>query len=312
MDGLVVIAGATGFIGRYVVQQLAKTGVRIRVIARNPNAALFLKPLGGLGQIDLVAGDLRSPATLLAACRGATAAVNLVGILDESSQKFADVQAQGATDFATAAAKAGASTFVHVSAIGADAASPAKYARSKALGEAGVRAVFPAATILRPSVVFGPEDAFLNRFAGMARSLPVLPVVAGNTRFQPVYVGDVATAVVTALARPSDFAGQDFDLGGPTVYSFRELMAWIAREIRVDTPVVEVPDFIASTMASLSGYIPGMPMTRDQWLMLQSDNVAANSGCQALGIEPTSLEAVAPAYLERFRTAGRFHQQRAA
>jgi NADH dehydrogenase len=244
--------------------------------------------------------------------RGATAAVNLVGILDGSAAMFDAVHARGAGHVAQAAAKAGADRFVQVSAIGADAQSPAAYARSKAAGEAAVRAAFPTATVVRPSIVFGREDAFLNRFAGMARSMPfMMPVVAGKTKFQPVYVGDVAAAITAALGDPATFGGQTYELGGPRVYSFRDLLAWILREVRVDKPLVEVPDAVAATMARMSGVLPGMPMTQDQWRMLQSDNVATGDGLAAFGITATPMEAIAPAYLERFRSAGRFHREAA-
>jgi NADH dehydrogenase len=309
-EGLVVIVGGSGFIGRYLVQELARTGVRMRIVARNVPVAQFVKPLGGLGQIDIVARDVRDPVSLAVAMRGATAAVNLVGILDGTPAQFDAVHARGAGNVAHAARAAGADCFVQMSAIGADAASPAAYARSKAAGEVAVRAAFPSATVLRPSIVFGREDAFLNRFAGMARSMPfVMPVVAGRTRFQPVYVGDIAQAVAAALTDPATFGGHTYELGGPRVYSFRELLAWIVREVRADKPLVDVPDAVAALMARMSGALPGMPMTQDQWLMLQSDNVAHGDGLAAFGIVATPMEAIAPAYLERFRSAGRFHRE---
>ncbi len=311
-DGLAVIVGGSGFIGRYLVQALAQTGIRIRVVARNANAALFLKPLGSLGQIDIVSADVRQPAALAHAFKGATHGVNLVGILDESAQKFDSIQHLGAAAVAQAAAHAGVQAFVHVSAIGADRESPARYGRSKGDGEAAVRALLPAATIVRPSIVFGPEDNFLNRFAALARGLPFMPVIAGDTRFQPVYVGDVARAIVTALAQPAEFGGKSYDLGGPRTYSFRELLGWILREIRSDKPLVEVPSAAAKAMAQLGKLLPGIPMTYDQWLMLQRDNVAVPPGLAAFGIDAVPLEAIAPGYLERFRTAGRFHRERAA
>jgi NADH dehydrogenase len=311
-DGLAVIVGGSGFIGRYLVQELARTGVRIRVVVRNEPAALFLKPLGSLGQIEIVSADVHSPVSLARAFDGATLGVNLVGILDESGQEFDSVQHLGAAAVAQAAANAGVEAFVHVSAIGASSDSPAQYARSKGRGEAAVRQLLPNATVVRPSIVFGPEDAFLNRFAGLARSLPVMPVIAGDTRFQPVYVRDVARAIVAALADPARFGGKTYDLGGPRVYTFRALLAWILQEVRVDKPLVDIPPFAAKAMAQLGKLLPGMPMTYDQWLMLQSDNVAVLPGLTEFGIEPTPMEAIAPGYLERFRTAGRFHRDRAA
>ena len=311
MDGLVVVVGGGGFVGRYVVQALAKAGVRIRVTARNPQSALFLRPLAGLGDMQIVRADVRDAASMARAFDGATAGVNLAGILAEKGvQKFASVQAKGARNVAEAAATAGVGAFVQVSAIGADASSPAGYARTKAAGEAAVLGALPHATILRPSIVFGREDQFINRFAGMIAQLPVVPVVAGNTRFQPVYVLDVANAVVAALADPGNHGGRTYALGGPKAYSFRELMTWIRDEVRPGKTMVEVPDAAASLMASLGSFVPGAPMTKDQWLMLQNDNVVADGelGLAELGIVPTPLESIAPGYLERYKSGGRFHR----
>ena len=312
MDGLVVIVGGSGFVGRYVVQELARTGVRMRVVVRTPEAAAFLRPLGAVGQIQLVGGNVSDAAGLGRAFENATAGVNLVGILAESGkQRFDAVQAKGAGNVARAAAAAGVAAFVQVSAIGADAASPARYAQTKAAGEAAVRTALPHATILRPSIIFGPEDQFINRFAQLARTLPVVPVVAGATRFQPVYVLDVAQAVAAALADPAQFGGKIFELGGPTRYAFREIIAWILREIRVGKPLVEVPALIAKAMARAGDFVPGAPMTFDQWTMLQTDNIADGPGLAAFGISPTPLESVAPRYLERYRSGGRFHRDAA-
>lgn len=309
-DRLVVVAGGSGFVGRYLVQELVRTGARVRVVVRTPENANFLKPLGGLGQIEIVAGDVTSAASLAAAFAHADAGVNLVGILDErAGQKFATVQAGGAGLMARAAAAAHVTAFVHVSAIGADAGSTAEYAATKAAGEAAVTAALPFATIVRPSIVFGPEDAFINRFAAMAKGpLPVVPVVAGNTRFQPVFVVDVAKAIVAALARPGEYGGKTFELGGPRVYAFRDIIAWILREIRSTKSMVEVPDLAARLMGRTGDFVPLVPMTSGQFTMLQSDNVAKGAGFDAFGIVPVPLEAVAPAYLERYRTAGRFHR----
>ena len=311
MDRLITIIGGSGFVGRYVVQELAKTGARLRVAVRDPQTALFLKPLGGLGQIQLVAADIRSPAAMAAACAGADAVVNLVGILAEGGgQRFAAVQADGATNAARAATAAGATAFVQVSAIGADASSPVAYARTKGEGDAAVRAAFPAATILRPSIIFGPEDGFINRFAALARMMPfVVPVIAPGTRFQPVYVLDVARAIVAALGTSG---GQLLELGGPKVVTMRELNAWILSEILINKPLIDVPDAVAGMMASF-GFLPGAPLTKDQWRMLQSDNVVTGAdGLAALGIAATPLEAVAPAYLVRYRNHGRFNRGQGA
>lgn len=314
MDGvmfgrLVVVVGGSGFVGRYLVQELAKAGARVRVVVRTPENANFLKPLGDLGQIEIVAGNVTSPASLAAAFDKADAGVNLAGILDErSGQRFAAVQAEGAGNVARAAAAAGAGAFVHVSAIGASAASAAEYAATKAAGEAAVTAALPRATIIRPSIVFGPEDAFINRFAALAKALPVVPVVAGDTRFQPVYVLDVAKAIVAALADPATFGGRTFELGGPRVYQFRDIIAWIMRETRVDKPMVEVPGRVARIMGRAGDFLPFVPMTSGQVEMLAADNVVHGPGLDAFGIAATPLEAIAPAYLERYRTAGRFHR----
>jgi uncharacterized protein YbjT (DUF2867 family) len=315
MQGLVTIVGGSGFLGRYIVQELVATGTRVRVAVRRPNAAMFLKPLGQVGQIQLIAADVRDERQIAAAMHGADAAVNLVGILAEArGRSFADIHAEGAATVARVAAGAGVRALVHVSAIGADAASHSAYGRSKAAGEAAVHAAFPAATILRPSLVFGPEDAFMNRFAALARVAPVMPVVAGNTRFQPVHVVDVARAVVGALENPARFGGAVFELGGPKVYTFRELLVWIMREIRVDKRLVDVPPVVAKLMARAGDILPGLPMTSDQYAMLQRDNVVGVGapGLEAFGIRPTPLEAIAPAYLERYRRFGRFNDQRTA
>ena len=311
MDGLVVVIGGGGFVGRYLVQALAKTGVRIRVTSRNPDGASFLKPLGGLGQIQIVRGDVRDAASMARAFDGATAGVNLAGILAESGgQRFDAVQARGAANTAEAARNAGVAAFVHVSAIGADAASKAGYARTKAAGEAAVLKALPHATIVRPGIVFGREDQFINRFAALTAKLPAVPVVAGNTRFQPVYVLDVAHAIAAALANPAKFGGRFYSLGGPKSYSFREILTWIRDQVRPGKTLLEVPDAAAALMAKLGNFVPGAPMTQDQWLMLQRDTVVqpGDLGLGDLGVEATPMESIAPAYLERYKTGGRFHR----
>lgn len=309
MAQLISIVGGAGFVGRYVVQELAKRGHRLRVVVRDVHRASYLKPLGGVGQVALVAGDVTDAARMAAACQGADAVINLVGILAEGGATFDGVHVAGAKNVAAAAAAAGAGALVHVSAIGADADSESAYGRSKGEGEAAVRAAFPGATILRPSILFGPEDQFINRFAALARGLPfVLPVVAPNTRFQPAYVLDVAKAIVLAAEAPATFGGKTYELGGPKAWSMRELLGWIVDQTYADKPLADVPDFVASRLASLTGWLPGAPLTRDQWLMLQTDNVVAPGaeGFDAFGISPTPLEAIAPAYLVRYRKLGRF------
>jgi NADH dehydrogenase len=307
---LVTVVGGSGFLGRYIVQRLAEAGLRVRVAVRHPETALFLKPLGSLGQVQLVHGNITSDAQMAAAFDGAAAGVNLVGILAESGkQRFDAVQAEGAGRAARAAAAAGVRHYVQVSAIGADAASPVPYARSKAQGEAAVLAAIPTATILRPSLIIGPEDQFLNRFAAMARLSPVLPVIAGNTRFQPVFVMDVAAAVVAALNSPAA-AGRTYELGGADVLSFRAILAMINAETRQQRRLVEVPDLIAALMAKLGDVLPFMPMTSDQLAMLGKDNVVTSGmpGLADLGVLPTPMAAFVPAMLERYRPSGRFNQ----
>lgn len=309
MEKLITIVGGAGFIGRYVVQELAKRRHRLRIVVRDAHRAAHLKPLGGVGQIALVPGDIRNAELIDAACTGADGVVNLVGILDQREARFDAIHVAGAQNVAAAAAKAGASALVHISALGADPASPSAYGRSKGEGEGVVRAAFPKATILRPSIVFGPEDQFINRFAALARGLPfVLPVVAPKARFQPVHVLDVARAIAAAATEPERFAGQTLELGGPRIWSMHELLGWIADQTYTRKPLVDVPDFVASNIATFTGWLPGAPLTRDQWLMLQTDNVVlAKNGLEAFGIRPTPLEAIAPTYLVRYRKHGRFN-----
>ena len=309
-DALVTVVGGSGFIGRYVVQRLATAGYRVRVAVRHPESALFLKPLGKLGQIQLVHGNITSDAQMAMAFDGATAGINLVGILDEKSgQKFDAVQAKGADRAARAAAAAGIAHYIQLSAIGADAASPVPYARTKAAGEAAVRAAIPTATILRPSLVVGPEDQFLNRFATMARSAPALPVIAGGTFFQPVFVQDVAAAIVAALTDPRA-AGRTYELGGPDVMTFRAILRMINKLTCRHRPLVEISAGTARLLGRIGDVLPFMPMTSDQLAMLQHDNVVSITapGLADLGIAPTPLAAFAPAMLERYRPSGRFNR----
>ena len=300
---LVTVVGGGGFIGRYVCEALLKAGVRVRVAQRNPRAASFLQPLGGVGQLAFTAADLSNPNSLMRATEGASAVVNLVGIL---KGKFDTVHVDGARTLATAARDAGVAAFVQVSAIGADPASTSAYGRSKAGGEAAVRAAIPAATIIRPSLVFGREDQLTNRFAQMAR-LPVLPVIAAKTRFQPIFVRDLALAIAAAALDPARFGGQTFELGGPEVMTMRSLNERIAALAGQSPAIADVPDFVAELMARL-GFLPGAPLTRDQWAMLGQDNIVSpgSPGIEAFGITPTSLAAVAGEWLGRFRKGGRF------
>ena len=300
----IAVIGGSGFIGRYVVKRLAQRGAVITVASRHASEALFLTPMGDVGQIALIDADLGDDQALSRALAGAEAVVSAVGILYERGrQRFEMVHHQGPARLARLAAAAGARHFVHISAIGADATSPAAYGRSKAAGELAVRAAFPTATILRPSLVFGPEDQFFNRFAAMSRLSPVLPLIGGgNTRFQPVYVGDVADAVVAALDRP-EAAGKTYELGGPKTYTFRELMTLMLAEIGRKRCLMSLPFGLASLKATFLEWLPNPPLTRDQVKLLQRDTVVApgSPGFAELGLTPTSLELVLPTYLERFR-----------
>ena len=300
---LVTVLGGGGFIGRYVCEALLRAGVRLRVAQRDPRTAYFLQPLAKVGQVSFVAADLGKPASIARAVEGATAVINLVGIL---KGRFNSVHVEGARTAASEAAKAGATAFVQISAIGADSASVSAYGRSKANGEAAVRDAFASPTIIRPSLVFGREDQLTNRFAGMAR-LPILPVIAGATRFQPVYVADLAKAIAAAALDPATHRGKTYEIGGPEVMTMRELNERIAALAGQSPAIAPVPDFIAELMARF-GFLPGAPLTRDQWTMLQSDNVVTSGtpGLEAFDITPTPLAAVAGEWLDRFHRGGRF------
>jgi uncharacterized protein YbjT (DUF2867 family) len=305
MDQVVTLFGGGGFLGRYVAQALYKTGVRVRIAQLHPRRAFFLKPLGGLGQTQFVAVDIRDKDRVAAAIEGSRAVVNLVGILKGN---FQQIHIDGARTIAEAAAAAGARSLVHVSALGADPKSPSAYGRSKALGEQAVRGAFPGATIIRPSVVFGREDRFINKFAAMARLLPVLPVLRPAAKFQPVYVADVGHAIAAAALHPDSHGGKTCELGGPQVMTMREIYEWVEEATGYRRALVDVPDAAGAMLAQLTGWLPGAPITWDQWLMLQSDNVAAPGapGLEAFGISPTPLAAVAEGWLTSYRRHGRF------
>ncbi|WBU29964.1 complex I NDUFA9 subunit family protein [Rhodopseudomonas palustris] len=317
IDTLVTVFGGSGFLGRHVVSALARRDYRIRVAVRRPELAGHLQPLGRVGQIHAVQANLRYPESVAAAMRGSHVAINLVGILAEGgAQKFDAVQGSGAATVAQAAASVGA-RMVHVSAIGADANSPARYARSKAAGEQAVLAAVPQATIFRPSVVFGPEDQFTNRFAMLARMSPVLPLVGADTKLQPVYVGDVATAIADAvdgLAKP----GATYELGGPEELTMREIMRIILQTTDRNPLLVPLPFGLASLQAMLLQFAPGaFKLTPDQVRMLEVDNVVSEAArsagltLQGLGIQPDSLQAIVPSYLWRFRKTGQFARKTA-
>jgi uncharacterized protein YbjT (DUF2867 family) len=300
------VFGGSGFIGRYIVKRLAHKGFVVRVAVRDTERALFLKPMGGVGQVVPLHASLTNEATVHRAIEGADLVVNAVGILAERRRgDFQRIQADGAGLVARLATAAGVGRLVHISAIGADPQAPSRYGASKGAGEALVRAAFAGATILRPSLVFGPEDQLFNRFAAMARVLPIMPVICGDTQFQPVYVGDVADAVMAALGRP-DAVGATYELGGPRVWRFRELLAYILTETGRRRPMLDIPLSLARLQARFLELVPGKPLTRDQLIMLQRDNIVGPDvpGLKELGIVPTPLELVVPSYLRRFQPGG--------
>ena len=305
-ESLVTVFGGGGFIGRYVVQHLVKSGWRIRIAEREPKRAHFLQPLGWVGQFQFVPADIRKRESVERAVAGASAVINLVGILKGD---FLGFHVDGARNVAEAAAAAGARSLVHVSAIGASPDSNSRYGRSKGEGEAAVRAALPGATIVRPSVVFGPEDNFTNRFASMARRLPVLPVIGPNAQFQPVYVAGLGRAISAAALDPDQHGGKTYELAGPHVVTMAELNRMICEVTgRAGKMMVPVPDGIAGMIASLTGWMPGAPITSDQWKMLQRPNVASGElpGFDAFGIRPEPLGALAETWLMPYRKGGRF------
>ena len=296
------VIGGSGFLGRYVVKRLAAAGHVVRVAVRHPDRALFLKTMGRVGQVVPLYTNVTDEASVARAVEGAALVVNLVGILAERQRgDFTRVQAEGAGRVARLAAAAGVQRMVQMSAIGAAADSAAQYGRTKAAGEEAVRAAFPTATILRPSIVFGPEDQFFNRFGALAMMAPVMPVIAGTSRFQPVYVGDVADAVMAALMHP-EAAGATYELGGPRIMNFREVLGWILAQTGRHQRLVTVPAAVARLLAR----IPFSGLTADQLLMLGRDNVAdpALPGLIELGVLPTPIELVVPQYLARYGKGG--------
>lgn len=306
-DAVVTVFGGTGFIGRHVVRRLAERGATVRVPTRAPRNAGFLQPMGNVAQIVLIPFDRPSDERIAALVDGTTHVVNCIGILAErKAGDFAALQGELPGRIARAATAAGVRRVAHISAIGADESSPSLYARTKAQGEATLRQGFPQATILRPSIVFGPEDGFFNRFAAMARMAPALPLIGGgDNRFQPVYVGDVAEAVMAGLTQPGT-AGRTYELGGPRVYSMRELMAYMLQVIDRRRMLVKVPWGVASSLARLTELLPDPPLTRDQIELLKRDNVVAPdaAGLADLGIMPTPLEVVVPSYLRQYAGLG--------
>lgn len=311
----VTIFGASGFIGRHLVRRLAGNGARILAAGRDPEAAAPLKPMGDVGQIMPIACDVTDAAMVARAVAGADAVVNLVGVLYPSGRNtFSRVHADAPGIIAAKAAEAGIKAMVQISAVGADPGAASDYARTKAEGEAAAREAFPAVTILRPSIVFGPEDDFFNRFASLARLSPVLPLFGGGrNRFQPVYVCDVADAIAQSLTRP-ELRGRTFELGGPRVYTFREILELVLAETARRRILLPLPMVLADIIgwfgdvAAKLGLPP--PLTRDQARQLRTDNVVTGEGFEAFGIRPTAAEVIVPTYLDRFRPHGRFTPDR--
>ncbi len=311
---VVTVFGASGFIGRYVVREIARSGARVRAAVRRPERAGFLKPMGDVGQIVPIAANIRDDESVAAAVKSADTVINLVGILQNNrAQNFVNLQAEGATRVAKAAKAAGADTFVQMSAIGANPASNSVYASTKGLGEEGVKESFPGATILRPSIVFGPEDDFFNKFASMARLLPFLPLIGGgHTRFEPVYVGDVAKAVSVVAGDPTK-AGLTYELGGSTIFTFRELMEITLKTIERRRLLLPLPFPVAHIQAAVAelafavpsalNFGPQSPITRDQVRLLRKDNITSDKvlGLKDLGIQATGVDSVLPTYLQRYR-----------
>lgn len=321
---LVTVFGGSGFVGRHLVQRLAASGARVRVAIRYPKEAAFMQPMGDVGQIAPVRASVTHEDSVRAAVAGADAVVNLVGILyEKGGRTFDALHREGAGIVARAAREAGAETLVHMSALGADPESHSRYATSKAAGEAAVREAFPDAAVIRPSVIFGPQDSFFNLFASLARFLPFLPVFGcprpryhggkidiygdGGVKFQPVYVGDVAEAMARCLEDPS-CAGKTYELGGPAVYSFKEIMEMILRETGRKRLLLPVPYFLATLKAGLLQLMPKPLLTTDQVELLKHDNVVSGDcpGLAELGIQPIGAEAIIPTYLDRYRPGGRF------
>ena len=301
---LVVVTGGTGFFGAHVVQELLARGARLRIVARAPEKAWRLRPLANLGQLQFVRGDVTRPASLAAAFAGADAAVNLVGAF---AGDLDALQGAGAGRIAALALGGGARGFVHVSALGAEATSPIDYNRTKAAGEAAVLAAFPGATILRPSVLFGADDAFVNLFAGLIAKLPVLPVFGPQAKLQPLYVDDAAQAVGSALADPATHGGRRYDIAGPEPIAMIDLNRRIAAAQGRSRLFLELPDAVSGGFAAATGWLPGAPLSSDQWALLRSGNVLAGvNGLDALGVVPRPLALFLDRWMVRYRKHGRF------
>ena len=315
MQNLVTVFGGSGFIGGQTVRALARKGWRIRVAVRQPHLAYEMRLHGDVGQIDVVQANIRNEASVRRALAGATASVNLVGVLYETGrQGFQSLHVMGASTVAKAARAEGVERLVQMSALGADAASPSKYARTKALGEVAVREVYADAVIARPSIVFGPQDDFFNRFAAMANFTPVLPLVGADSRMQPVFVGDVGRAIAEMATSPA-CAGQTYELGGPAQFTFRELMQMMLAETHRRRLLLPLPFGVAGLIGKGGDLVAALglkpPLTVDQVAMLRADNVVSGKtpGLAELGITPVTLEAILPTYLYRYRRGGQFADQ---
>ena len=312
-EKIVTIIGGSGFIGRHIVRALAKRGYRIRVACRRPDLAGHVQPLGTPGQIMPVQANVRFPASLAGVCDGAYAVINLTGVLaSRGAQSFEAIHVFGAEASARAAKNAKARVFIQMSALGADPNSTSKYASSKAAGEAKAKAAFPGAIILRPSIVFGPEDNFFNQFAGLSRLSPALPLIGGGkTKFTPLFVGDLAEAITTLIDR-GEASGQILEFGGPEVFTFRQLMEFTLATIGRKRLLVPVPWIIAKIMGTVMGYLPGAPLTADQVELLKTDNVVSEAASRedrdlaSLGIAAQGIQGIVPSYLYRYRKAGQF------
>ncbi|MGB3139665.1 MAG: complex I NDUFA9 subunit family protein [Aestuariivirga sp.] len=312
-EKIVTLIGGSGFIGRHIVRALAKRGYRIRVACRRPDLAGHVQPLGTPGQIMPVQANVRFPASLAAACDGATAVVNLTGVLSSrGAQSFDAIHVFGAEASARAAKAAKAQVFIQMSALGADADSGSEYGRTKAAGEAKARAAFPGAIILRPSIVFGPEDNFFNQFAGLSRLAPALPLIGGGqTKFTPLFVGDLAEAIARLIDK-GEASGLTYELGGPEVFSFKQLMEFTLETIGRKRLLVPVPWPIAKVMGTVMGLLPFAPLTADQVELLKTDNVVSEAAARegrdltGLGITGRSIQGIVPSYLYRYRRAGQF------
>lgn len=312
LDGkLVCIFGGGGFLGRYIAEQLLRNGARVRIAQRNPKQALRIKPLGNLGQTQFASADITNPQSVARAVHGCHVVINLVGILKGD---FTKIHVEGARNVAEAAAAENCEAMVQISAIGADVQSPSLYGRSKGRGEEAVLAAFPNAIIMRPSIIFGTDDAFINRFAGMIAALPIVPVIGAKAKFQPVFAGDVAKAVCAALNAHPLYAGQTFELGGPEIISMGDLNRRIAASAGRTREFIEIPNSISKIIAAVTGPLPGAPITSDQFKMLGQDNIVADGAndLNSLGVNATPLASLLPGWMDKYATRGRFEAKTTA